>query len=140
MQEKYFQGDNVIDDVSHRVTSRPFLYIPLWIKNNIYIIISDRLFIIFENFGKHAISECPFILYIYIYTCQNLQVCSSDGLLLAKISQKFGKYVRLTVCLSVCVSRDTVRSYWPILSKLGPHMESGPTHRPILFLGQRSNN
>ena len=25
-------------------------------------------------------------------------------LLLAKISQKFGKYVRLTVCLSVCLS------------------------------------
>ena len=40
-------------------------------------------------------------------TCQNFQfwqVCSSDGLLLAKISQKFGKYVRLTVCLSVCLS------------------------------------
>ena len=60
--------------------------------------------IILANFGKYAISDCPFI------TCQNFQfwqVCSSDGLsvclLLAKIFN-FGKYVRLTVCLFVCLS------------------------------------
>ena len=35
------------------------------------------------------------------------QVCSSDGLLLAKIFN-FGKYVRLTVCLSVCLSGSTL--------------------------------
>ena len=39
--------------------------------------------IISANFGKYAISDCPFI------TCQNLkfwQVCSFVGLLLAKIT------------------------------------------------------
>ena len=40
--------------------------------------------IILANFGKYAISDCPFI------TCQNFEeIC---------------KYVRLSVCLSVCLS------------------------------------
>ena len=56
---------------------------------------------------------------------RNLQVCSFNG---------------LSVCLFVCVLHGTGRSFWPISTKLGPHMESGPTQVPILFIGQRSNN
>ena len=78
----------------------------------------DWLSIIKADFGKYAISDSPFICYLpklkilasmfawRFVTCQNWkfwQVCSFDGLLLAKIFN-FGKYVRLTVCLSVCLS------------------------------------
>ena len=102
-------------------------------------------------------------------TCQNFEeICKyvrlTVCLLLAKISKKFAsmfvcfvtcqnfeeicKYVRLSVCLfvclsvclSVCLERDTGRNFWPINTKLGPHMESGPSHRCILFIGRRSNN
>ena len=103
-------------------------------------------------------------------TCQNffeiLQVCSSDGLLLAKIFN-FGKYVRLTVCLSVCLLLakifnfasmfvwpfvclfvclfvrnffDTGHSFWYIFTKLDPSMCLCHVTMPIVFLGQRSNN
>ena len=48
--------------------------------------------------------------------------------------------VCLSVCLFVCLPRNTVRSFWPINTKLGPHMESGPSQRCILFIGRRSNN
>ena len=48
------------------------------------ITITITMSIISVNFGKYAISDCPFI------TCQNFEeIC---------------KYVRLTVCLSVCLS------------------------------------
>ena len=50
-----------------------------------FITITIKMSIMLANFGKYAISDCPFI------TCQNLH---------------FGKYVRwscLSVCLSVCL-------------------------------------
>ena len=100
-----------------------------------------------------------------IITCQNFQfwqVCSSDGLLLAKISLKFCKYVRLTVCylpkfsilasmfvwrfvrLFVCphgpCGHDTGRTVWPIITKLDTNMDPWSGQKPIVFLGQRSNN
>ena len=63
--------------------------------------------------------------------------------LLAKIFN-FGKYVRLTVCLfvclSVCVCCNTGRTVRQINTKLSPHMELGCEKGPIVFLGQRSNN
>ena len=79
-----------------------------------------------SKFWQVSNLRLPFHLFV---TCQNFteiwQVCSFNG---------------LSVCLFVCVSRDTVRSFWPIITKLGPHMESGPSHRCILFIGRRSNN
>ena len=67
-----------------------------------------------------------FVFWPLFITCQNFaEIC---------------KYVRLTVCLFVCLLHGTGRSFWPISTKLGPHMESGPTQVPILFIGQRSNN
>ena len=70
------------------------------IYNISVITITITMSIISANFGKYAISDCPFI------TCQNLQfwqVCSFDGLLLAKISKKFASmFVCRFVCLSVC--------------------------------------
>ena len=85
--------------------------------------------IILANFGKYAISDCPFI-----------------SLLLAKIFN-FGKYIRLTVCLSVCVFVclsvrnffDTGHSFRYIVTKLGPSMYLCHVTMPIVFLGQRSN-
>ena len=56
------------------------------IYNISVITITITMSIILANFGKYAISDCPFI------TCQNLQfwqVCS---------------FVGLSVCLSVCLS------------------------------------
>ena len=58
-------------------------------------------------------------------------------LLLAKISQKFGKYVRLTVCLSVglfvCYVDDNSTTVWDINTKLGQHMYLGCGYRCIVF-------
>ena len=76
-------------------------------------------------------------------TCQNFQfwqVCSSDGLLLAKIFN-FGKYVRLTVCLSVCLFvclfvcnvNDTGRTVQAINTKLGTCMYLGSGYGCIVF-------
>ena len=58
-------------------------------------------------------------------------------LLLAKISLKFCKYVRLTVCLSVCLFvcniHDTGRTVQAINTKLGTYMYLGSGYRCILF-------
>ena len=56
---------------------------------------------------------------------RNLQVCSFDG---------------LSVCLFVCLERDTGRTVRQIHTKLGPHMESGTSHRCIVFIGQSLYN
>ena len=84
----------------------------------------------------------PFIHFSPLFiTCQNFQfwqVCSSDGLLLAKI---FGKYVRLTVCLSVCLFvclfvcnvNDTGRTVQAINTKLGTCMYLGSGYGCIVF-------
>ena len=72
------------------------------------------------NFGKYAISDCPFI------TCQNLH---------------FGKYVRLTVCLSVslfvclfvCNIHDSGRTVQTINTKLSICMYLVSGYRCILF-------
>ena len=45
-----------------------------------------------------------------------------------------------TVCLSVCLERDTGRSFWLIVTELGPHMECYSRQNPVVLLGQRSNN
>ena len=72
--------------------------------------------IILANFGKYAISDCPFI------TCQNLH---------------FGKYVRLTVCLFVCLSvcnvNNTGRTVEAINIKLGTYMYLVSGYMCILF-------
>ena len=84
------------------------------------------------NFGKYVrLTVCylPKLLWNFasmfvwrFVTCQNffeiLQVCSSDGLLLAKIFN-FGKYVRLTVCLSVFLS--VCLSAWTLWTRYRPH-------------------
>ena len=76
-----------------------------------------------------------FLIRCCVITCQNFwQVCSSDGLLLAKI---FGKYVRLTVCLFVCLFvcnvNDTARAVRAINTKLGTHMCLGSGYMCIVF-------
>ena len=86
---------------------------------------------------------CCIFLSVRLVTCQNFQfwqVCSSDGLLLAKIFN-FGKYVRLTVCLSVCLSvclfvcniHDTGRTVQAINTKLGTYMYLGSGYGCIVF-------
>ena len=58
-------------------------------------------------------------------------------LLLAKISKKFGKYVRLTVCVFVCLSvcnvNDTGRTVQAINTKLGTCMYLGSGYGCIVF-------
>ena len=38
------------------------------------------------------------------------------------------------------IFHDTDRSCWKIITILGPHMKNGPTHRPVVYLGKKSNN
>ena len=78
------------------------------IYNISVITITITMSIISANFGKYAISDCPFI------TCQNFQfwqVCSSDGL-----------SVGLSVCLFVCNIHDTGRTVRAINTKLYRYM------------------
>ena len=35
--------------------------------------------------------------------------------------------------MSVCLERNTGRSFWPIVSKLGPHVKSCTRQNPIVF-------
>ena len=102
------------------------------------------LFITCQNFEE----ICKYVRLTVCYLPKfrrNLQVCSFVGLFVCYLP-KFRRnlqvcsFVRLFVCLSVCLWRDTGRNFWPINTKLGPHMESGPSHRCILFIGRRSNN
>ena len=86
----------------------------MWLLSVFY----GHLQLYFYYFLSHNLA---FTLLWIIVTCQNLQVCSFNG-------------------LSVCVHIDTGRSFWPINTKFGAHMESGPWHRLILFIGQKSNN
>ena len=80
-------------------------------KSNINIIynisvvtITITMSVILANFGKYAISDCPFI------TCQNLhfgKYVRWSCLFVTCQNYHFGKYVRwscLFVCLSVCLS------------------------------------
>ena len=63
--------------------------------------ITITIIIILGNFGKYAISDCPFI------TCQNLQFLASMFVCRFVTCQNFEeicKYVRLSVCLSVSLS------------------------------------
>ena len=46
----------------------------------------------------------------------------------------------MCVCLSVCLERDTGRSFWLIVNKLGPYMECYTRQKPAVFLGQQSDN
>ena len=98
------------------------------------------------NFGKYVrLTVCPSVCYLpkflwnfasmFVWrfvTCQNFQfwqVCSSDG---------------LSVCLFVCphgpCGHDTGRIVWPIITKLDTNMDPWSGQKPIVFLGQRSNN
>ena len=106
--------------------------------------------------------KCPLAWFKWRADSPPVRFC----LLLAKISLKFCKYVRLTVCylpkfsilasmfvwrfvcLSVCVFVclsvrkffDTGHSFWYIFTKLDPSMYLCHVTMPIVFLGQRSNN
>ena len=64
---------------------------------------------------------------VAIFTCQNLH---------------FGKYVGLTVCLSVCLSlhkiTDNSRTLWDIPIKISPQMYLGCSSIAMSFQGQRS--
>ena len=69
---------------------------------------------------------------LLLITCQNFQfwqVCSSDGL-----------FVRLFVCPHGPCGHDTSRTVWPIITKLDTNMDPWSGQKPIVFLGQRSNN
>ena len=75
-------------------------------KSNINIIynisvitITITMTIVLVNFGKYAISDCPFI------TCQNLHFGKYVRLSVCYLPKFtiFGKYVRLSGCLSVCL-------------------------------------
>ena len=119
----------------------PFIPWYHWSIDGAIMELSDRVFVTCQNLQFLAsMFVCRFV------TSQNfqfLQVCSFVGLLLAKIFN-FCKYVRLSVCLSVCLFVrnffDTGHSFWYIFTKLDPSMYLCHVTMPIVFLGQRSNN
>ena len=70
-------------------------------------------------------------------------LCSSTELLLAKIWQvcsSDGLFVRLFVCPHGPCGHDTGRTVWPIITKLDTNMDLWSGQKPIVFLGQMSNN
>ena len=110
------------------------------IYNISVITITIAITITLANFGKYAISDCPFI------TCQNLILASmfvGRVCYLPKFSILASMFVWPFVCLCVCVSVrnffDTGHSFRYIVTKLGPSMYLCHVTMPIVFLGQRSN-
>ena len=111
------------------------------IYNISVITITIEMSIISLNFGKYAISDCPFI------TCQNLHfgkyVRWSCLLLLAKIyilASMFVGRVCLSVCLFVRKFHKISRTTQSIITKFGHKQEL--VHDSCKFVGQkcRSNN
>ena len=106
-----------------------------------------RPFWIFFNYSMQLRFDFRFVIYapklVKLDSFKRDLFIFEPYLLLAKISLKFCKYVRLTVCLFVCLFVrkffDTGHSFSYIFTKLDPSMYLFHVTKPIVFLGQRSN-